>query len=165
VATVSRHGYTDGWDGDEDNLVQGRWAGRLKSATRGKRGQAFFRSLVEALDAMPEKSLTPNSLETKGGSVCALGALARHRGIDVKALELGEPYTEDPDEGSEWQDSDWDKLSNVLNIAPCLAREVMYTNDEAWTEKSDKPGEVRWQKVRAWAARQIVPVEEELGQS
>ena len=161
---MSRHGYIEDWDGDEDNLMQGRWAGRLKSAARGKRGQAFFRELIAALDAMPTKWLAPNSLETKDGEVCALGALARHRGIDVKSLELGDPYTEDPDEGAEWEDSDWDKVAEVFDIAPTLAREVMYTNDEVWTGKSDKPGEIRWQKVRSWAARQIVTRENELVQ-
>jgi hypothetical protein len=140
-------------------LAAGRWNAQVRSATRGKRGQAFFRALVEALDAMPVKSLAPNSLETKEGAVCALGCLARHRGIDVKSLELGDPYTEDPDEGGEWEDSDWDKLSTTFDIAPQLAREVMYNNDEF-----GRSGELRWEHVRRWAARQIIPTEDELEQ-
>jgi hypothetical protein len=166
---VSRHGFVEDC-GDYDNvLAQGRWQAQLKSAIRGRRGQAFLRSLVEALDAMPDKSLAPNSLETEDGAVCALGCLARHRGIDVKTLALGDPYTEDPDEGGEWEDSDWDTLAAVFNIAPQLAREVMYENDECatWTATGNgdhpAPGEQRWQRVRAWAARQIRPTEEELG--
>lgn len=156
---MSRHGFVEDWDGDDNSsLMMGRWNAQVRSATRGKRGQRFFRDLVAALDAMPEKRLAPNSLETKDGSVCALGCLARQRGVDVKALELGDPYTEDPDEGSEWEDSDWEKLSEVFDIAPQLAREVMYNNDEAYA----KTAEERWAKVRAWAARQIRPTDEEL---
>jgi hypothetical protein len=48
--------------------------------------------------------------------VCALGALARHRGVDVKALGIGGERDDD------WEDSDWDKLSGLFNIAPQLAR-------------------------------------------
>lgn len=155
---MSRHGYSE--DGDcDDNLQQGRWNARLKSATNGKRGQAFFRALVEALDAMPEKSLVANSLETNEGAVCAFGALARHRKIDVKSLDIGN--TEFPDE--DWEDCDWDKLAAAFDVAPTLAREVMYTNDEAWLGKdNESPSFARWAQVRAWAAKQIVPTEAEL---
>lgn len=155
---MSRHGYSD--DGDcDDNLAQGRWSARLKSATRGKRGQAFFRALVEALDEMPEKSLVANSLETNEGAVCAFGALARHRKVDVKALDIGN--TEFPDE--DWEDHDWDKLAEAFDVAPTLAREVMYTNDEAWLGKgNENPSFARWAQVRAWAVRQIIPTEAEL---
>ena len=48
---MSRHGYID-FDGD-DPLEEGRWRGAMKAAMRGKRGQAFFQELIEALDAMP----------------------------------------------------------------------------------------------------------------
>ncbi len=160
---MSRHGYVDDSDGYDDTLAWGRHLARLRSATKGKRGQAFFAALVDALDALPEKSLAPNSLETKDGAVCALGALAKHRGIDVKSLELGDPYTEDPDEGGEWDRSDWATLAGLFNIAPVLAREVMYENDECatWnatgTGEHPTPGEQRWQKVRAWAIRQLTP--------
>ncbi len=166
---MSRHGYLEDWDGDERSaLQQGRWQAQLNSAIRGRRGQAFFRALVEALDAMPEKSLAPNSLETKDGDVCALGCLARHRGIDVKTLQLGDPYTEDPDEGAEWEDPDWEALAAVFDIAPQLAREVMYENDECSTYVATgtgthpTPGQQRWQRMRSWAAKKIVLTEEEL---
>lgn len=33
-----------------------RWRGQVVSAIRGKRGQAFLRELVDALEAMPEKT-------------------------------------------------------------------------------------------------------------
>jgi hypothetical protein len=154
---MSRHGYVEDCDGDDDNLAWGRHQAQLQSAIRGKRGQAFFLALVEALDALPKKRLAANSLVTKDGEVCALGALARHRAIDVKSLELGDQYTDDPDEGSDWSNDDWDKVAGLFDIAPQLAREVMYENDEACVWPSESPGNARWLKVRAWAIRRLRP--------
>lgn len=56
---MSRHGYTDSCD---DNFALIRWRGAAKSAIRGKRGQAFLRELLAALDAMPEKRLIAREL-------------------------------------------------------------------------------------------------------
>jgi hypothetical protein len=43
-----------------------RWQGVVKSAIRGKKGQAFLKELLSALDAMPEKKLIAEELELKG---------------------------------------------------------------------------------------------------
>jgi hypothetical protein len=160
---MSRHGYTDDWDGDESSVLQqGRWQAQLNSAIRGKRGQVFLRALVEALDSMPEKSLASNSLQTDDGSVCTLGALARHRAVDVKTLALGGDPDSEWDE--DWEDSDWDALAALFDIAPQLAREVMYENDETFVGAVGPltPGEQRWQRMRAWVAKKIIPTEAEL---
>jgi hypothetical protein len=45
---MSRSGYSD----DLDPLALGRWRGRVASAMRGKRGQAFLREMLAAMDAM-----------------------------------------------------------------------------------------------------------------
>lgn len=60
---MSRSGYTS----ECENFAM--WRGRVASATRGKRGQSFFRALLAALDAMPEKSLITHALETETGEV------------------------------------------------------------------------------------------------
>jgi hypothetical protein len=138
---VSRSGYSDDYD---DPLQVGRWRAIVASATRGKRGQLFFRDLVTALDSMPAKSLASSALETKEGAVCALGALGRHRGVDLRNLDT----------------YDWDQLGETFNVARQLTQEVMYENDESWIH--DVTGEKRWKHVRDWAAKQIVPTEEEL---
>ena len=44
-----------------------------------------------------------------------------------------------------------EEVAAAFNIAPCLAQEVVYENDE-W---SDKGPEDRWKRMRAWTARQI----------
>ena len=71
---MSRSGYSDDFD---DNGQLACYRGVIASATRGKRGQKFFRDLVMALDAMPIKRLVNNELETTDGEVCALGALGK----------------------------------------------------------------------------------------
>lgn len=129
-AEVSRHGYSDGGD----NVAM--WRGIIASATRGKRGQAFFRSLVEALDGMADKRLVEGELENAEGSVCALGCLGKARGLAIGSVDT----------------EDWDKLGELFDIAPQLAQEVMYVNDDSWRVTTP---EERWRSVRAWAGRQI----------
>ncbi len=107
---MSRSGYTD----DDCEGYHALWRGQVASAIRGKRGQAFLRELVDALDAMPEKKLIAEALQEQGGAVCALGAVGAKRGLDMKPL--------DPE--------DFKKLGKVFNLAHQLVCEVEYVNDE-----------------------------------
>ena len=136
-----RCGYTED---SGDSLALGRWRAQVESAIRGKRGQAFLRSLIAALDALPEKKLVRNALESPEGSVCALGALGKQRGVNLSEMDTYDYYT----------------LGKTFNIAPQLAQETMYVNDEAWAFSISD--EERWQQVRGWATKRIVPTEEEL---
>ena len=104
-------------------------------AASGKRGQAFFRALVAALDGMPEKRLVEGKLQEPEGAVCALGALGVARGVDLGTVDT----------------RDYEQLGELFDVAPQLIQEVMYMNDEI-------PGspERRWERVRKWAARQII---------
>lgn len=129
---MSRSGYSD----DLDPLDLGRWRGRVASATRGGRGQAFFRDLLAALEAMPEKRLIAYELQ-QGGEVCAIGSLGARRGIDMSGLDPDDP----------------DTVAGQFNIATCLAQEVVYMNDEG-TWGSETP-EQRWVRMRAWVASQL----------
>lgn len=133
---MSRSGYSD------DCEYLGLYRGTIRKATFGKRGQAFFRDLVCALDAMPVRRLIDGDLQTEEGEVCALGALAKAKGA---ALEPDDTY-------------DYDKLGKTFNIAHQLACEVMYENDEGgpWRPHHQKETpEERWQRIRKWAAEQI----------
>lgn len=131
---MSRSGYTDDYD---DGMVA-MWRGQVASATRGKRGQRFFRDLVAALDAMPEKRLVAGELETEEGETCALGSLAKRKGA---ALEPDDTY-------------DYEKLGETFDIARQLAQETMWVNDEAGPYHGETD-EQRWTRVRKWAAEQI----------
>jgi len=161
---MSRSGlYED--DGD-DPLAFGRWRAQVKSATRGKRGQAFLRDLLAALDSMPSKRLIAGNLEFDGrpefpypnpwediivggdelvtgrgevvhvGEVCALGALGQARGLDMTKLSVDDP----------------EFIADAFGVAHQLAREIIWVNDDDC--KGASPEE-RFASVRAWVARQI----------
>jgi len=108
---MSRHGYNEDCDGLWAMI---RWQGAVASAIRGRRGQALLRRMAEALDAMPDKRLIAGDVVREDGSCCALGAIAKREGINVGHL--------DPE--------DADKVAITFNVAPALAREVTYQNDD-----------------------------------
>lgn len=129
---MSRADYDDDCSGCD--LI--RWRGQVAAAIKGKRGQQFLRKLAETLDTMPEKRLTGGALET-GSGCCTLGAEFRARAIDTDAVD----------------DEDYDLITELLNIAEPLAREIMHLNDEGggWQETPEK----RWQRMRQWVQSQI----------
>jgi hypothetical protein len=133
---MSRSGYSD----DCENLEL--WRGAVDRAIQGKRGQAFLKDLLAALDAMPEKALIADALECEG-KVCAIGALGKARGIDMSRIDPEESKT----------------VAKTFGIAPALAKEIVYENDEGYaywgTGKPETP-EQRWQRMRNWVAKQIV---------
>ena len=140
---MSRHGYTDDF-GDDDPLALGRWRGRVASAIRGKRGQAFLREMRDALDAMPEKRLIAREL-VEGEGCCAMGAVAIARGMDVSDLDPEEPHC----------------VAERFGIAEVLAAEIAYENDEHWSRRDDEDAEAnRWRYMRNWVERQITPTTE-----
>lgn len=157
---MSRSGYTDDVD---DNLALGRWRAQVASAMRGKRGQAFLREALAALDAMPDKRLVAGRLVVTGwqppwwgdeiivgadelhdrkglpcsmGSVCLLGAVGQARRIDMTHL--------DPD--------DADSVAHAFGIAHQMAREIVHMNDGGiWHETPEQ----RWKRMRMWVANLI----------
>lgn len=68
---MSRAGYSDDFEGGELNV----WRGAVKSAIRGKRGQAFLKELAAAMDAMPDKrqrlgALYDEANKGEGATLC-----------------------------------------------------------------------------------------------
>ena len=135
---MSRSGYTDDCDLGDWEMI--KWRGQVASATRGRRGQKLLTDLLKALEAMPEKSLITSELETPDGAVCALGALGKARGVDMRKLDPEEP----------------EQVANAFDVAPQLAQEIVYMNDEYWDRVT--PGE-RWTRMRDWVKSQIRSVE------
>lgn len=131
---MSRSGYND----DCEDIALYR--GQVASAIRGRRGQAFLRELVEALDALPQHALIYHELRS-GNGVCALGAVGAKRGVNLESL--------DPD--------DADTLSGVFGIAHQLVREIEYENDEGFygAYREVETPEHRWQRIRDWAVKHI----------
>lgn len=128
---MSRSEYND--DGDNWSLIC--WRGAVNSAIKGGRGQAFLNELIAALDALPEKKLIANELE-QDGAVCAIGAVGKARGVDMSGL--------DPENS--------DRVASTFGIAPAMAREITYMNDERFERKTP---EERFTAMRKWAKDEI----------
>jgi hypothetical protein len=165
---MSRSGYTDD---NDDPLAHGRWRQAVKRSLEGKRGQALLRELVEALDAMEDKRLYPGSFATPEGEFCTLGVLGAKRG--TKMEDLGDDY-----------ECDIATVGQRFGIAPAMAAEIMYMNDEyavdewKWVDvefcgpvrpyypdwgchtksvrvHNDNHPRERWQRMRDWAAQHL----------
>lgn len=133
---MSRSGYSEDIDDDESQRRANIYRGAVASAFRGRRGQAFLREMLAALDAMPDKKLIANDLQ-KDGEVCAIGAVGRARGVDMSDI--------DPD--------DVETVAETFGIAEAMAREIVYDNDDYW--RSETP-EQRYDRMRAWINGQIL---------
>lgn len=139
---MSRSGYTD--DGDYDYEISWiNWRGAVKSAIRGKRGQAFLYEMLHAMAALPTRRLISDELATpdlltcshwglfETESVCAIGAVGKARGIDMSNI--------DPE--------DYHTVAGKFGIAEALAQEIVYLNDEAgWKETPEQ----RFERMRKW---------------
>lgn len=132
---MSRSGYSDS-DGIDDQWVMIRWRGAVNSAMNGKRGQAFLREMLDAMDALLEPRLVTSELEADG-AVCAIGAVGKTRGVDMTKIDA----------------EDYGAVANTFGISEALAREIVYVNDE-WGCHKEKPEE-RFYRMRRWIRQQI----------
>jgi hypothetical protein len=132
---MSRSGYTEDY-GYEDPLVLGRWRGMVASAIRGKRGQAFLKELLVALDDMPDKRLITEELAAEG-DVCTLGALGRKRQLDLARLDP-EAY--------------WD-VAATFGVASPLVQEIVFMNDEGG-HYNESPW-ARYERMRSWVIENL----------
>lgn len=139
---MSRSGYSEDYeDYDEEFPNAGAlYHTSVLNAIYGKRGQKFIRDLVSALDALPEKRLISESL-IREGAVCAIGAVGLARGIDMTDIN--------PEDAR--------KVGELFGIAPRMAREIVFENDEAgsYYQMRDETPEGRWTRMRDWAARHL----------
>lgn len=129
---MSRSGYVD--DCDYMNLYRAS----VERAILGKRGQAFFRELASAMDAMPEKRLISSELVAETGEVCAIGAVCKARGLDVGKVDAYDRF----------------EVGSLVGIAPSMAAEIVYENDER--SRYDETPEQRWTRMRKWVDEQII---------
>lgn len=131
---MSRSGYSDDCDGWEHIC----WRGAVKGAIKGFRGQAFLQEMRAALDALPEKKLITDALE-ESGAVCAIGAVGKARGLDMAGI--------DPEDNK--------RIAGLFGIAPAMAAEIVFMNDEAIGWKTETPEE-RFARMRGWVNSQIL---------
>lgn len=131
---MSRSGYSeDGCD------YLDLYRGAVDQAINGKRGQQLLREMLAALDAMPEKVLTQNALE-ENGQYCALGVVGHARGIDMAKIDPENP----------------NRVAKTFNIAPSMAREIAWINDDDFGYDRPESPENRWQRVRAWVVENLL---------
>jgi len=133
---MSRSGYSE--DGDYDQWATICWRGAVARAIRGKRGQAFLRELLDALDALPEPRLIARALEAEG-AFCALGSVGRKRGVDMSKV--------DPEDDH--------RVAELFGVARALGCEIMWVNDDAGSYRETP--EQRFARVREWVATNISP--------
>jgi hypothetical protein len=114
-----------------------RWRGAVNSAIKGKRGQAFLREMLKAIDELPVKELIAHELIERD-SVCAIGAVGRSRNIVMDDID---PY-------------DSSQIANAFGIAPAMAREISYMNDDEDGFLCKTPEE-RFIRMRRWIVWQI----------
>jgi hypothetical protein len=124
------------------------WHANLRRAMQSKRGRAFLRELLEALDALPQKRLIRGAME-QSGEVCALGAVGLKRCMDLDGLDS----------------RDHDQIADAFGIRSMLAQEIAYWHDQGmeacllgltdgggWTESTP---EDRFTFVRAWVVARL----------
>lgn len=133
---MGRSGYSDDCDGTDLYL----WRGAVDRALLGARGQRFLRKLRAALDAMPKKRLIADKIANSKGEVCAMGAVDPTARLD--------PY-------------DREAVAKHFGIAPAMAAEIAYENDEGKIFGTETPEE-RWTRMRRWVEKQIGPDDDEL---
>ena len=141
---MSRSGY----DEDGDSTYLNLYRATVDRALAGKRGQAFLKELLAALDALPEKALTESMFQADG-EVCALGVVGRARGTDM--TELNKLAEEDDDWGNDVAIA----AGKAFGIATCMAADIMYMNDEHGPY--NQTPEQRFARIRAWVAKEIKP--------
>lgn len=129
---MSRSGYSEDCWGPEYIC----WRGAVASAIRGKRGQEFLHEMLHALAALAKPELIDGELE-QDGSVCALGAVGRSRGIDMSNIDIEDRH----------------KVAATFGIAPALAAEIVYMNDEATYNETP---EQRFSRMRKWIENCLV---------
>lgn len=124
---MSRSGYSEDCEQDWDWI---RWRGMVASTIRGKRGQAFLKEMLDAMDALPERKLTKDALEADG-AVCAIGAVGKVRGVDMSGI--------DPE--------DYERIAATFGISTPLAQEIMWMNDDGFYRETP---EGRFACMRKW---------------
>lgn len=135
---MGRSGYSEDYDDDADyNNAGWLWMRAVENAIKGKRGQAFLREMLAALESLPEKRLIAEDLELDG-EVCAIGSVGRKRGLDMKPLD-----PEDPD-----------AIAKAFGIARALVAEIEYQNDDDFAYSNETP-ERRYERVVKWVREQI----------
>ncbi len=118
----------------------GLWQGNCERSLRGAAGQKELRELKAALIGMASKRLIHGSLDDEDGGVCAIGAYAKHKGLDLSKY--------DPEEET-------DEVGIAAGMPRLVAWKVVEINDFEF-DRHVSP-EDRYTEVLAWVERKLLP--------
>jgi len=123
------------------------WEANYERSLKGRKGQSALRDIEQALLALPEKKLIADALQDDDGQVCAIGALAKHKGVSMPPpLEID----------SEFEDykviDQMVELGRSLGVPKLVAIAVIHENDNDWNVPTP---EARYRRVLTWVQRQL----------
>lgn len=140
------------------------WEANLERSLKGRKGQSALRELEAALLALPDKRLIANDTVSADGSVCAIAALAKHRGYQGDMTLPKQPdWNSDADKDSPyWDDYEYEeavegamvKIATDLGVPPMVAKAIIYENDND-DYRPDPTPEKRYARVLSWVQRKI----------
>jgi len=113
------------------------WQANCERSLRGKRGQQELRELRAALLALPEKRLIHGALEDERGYVCAVGAYAKHKGVELSKFDV---------------DSNTDDVGIEAGMPRLVAWKVVEMND---LQLDHLTPEQRYEKMFAWVESKL----------
>lgn len=132
---MSRISYCD----EEDHPGQfDLWQANCRRSLQGKRGKAELIQLRDALLALPDKRLIHGSLIDEDGELCAIGAYAKHKGLDLQKY--------DPEDAT-------DEVGIEAGMPDLVAWKVVEMNDEQY--HSGFTPEQRYEAMLGWVERQL----------
>lgn len=158
----------DNYQECEDDAEYYEHLKRLREAAKSYEGKAYFRSLVDALEAQPKKALADYVLVDCTGMTCAVGSVLKHKGKDVKTLQrtlagLDEEEVEELINDGELDDvvatglmenssEVVETIANELDVPQLLICETQYRNDQGhYTETPEQ----RYERMLKWAKEHL----------
>jgi hypothetical protein len=131
---MSRISYSE----DEDYPGQfSLYQANCNRSIRGKMGQEELKELRAALLSLPDERLIHGSLQDEEGGVCAIGAYAKHKGLDLSKF--------DPEEAT-------DEVGMAAGMPSLVAWKVVEVND---MELCGMTPEKRYTAMLSWVQSQI----------
>ena len=151
------------YDGSDDcddywQLNMGRWERNSRAVLKSGRGKKALADLITALEALPQRRLiservavltNPGAEDCHVSEVCAVGAYAHFKGIDLTTW-VGEDGAVADETDTSLRETAW--LGEQAGMAFTLAWNLGYLND--YTLKDCTPEE-RWQRVYEWATEHL----------
>lgn len=133
---MSRISYSE----DEDYPGQFElWQANCRRSIKGKHGQEELRALRDALLALPDKCLIHEALTDDEGGVCAIGAYAKHKGLDLQKF--------DPEDET-------DEVGIAAGMPALVAWKVVEMNDMEFHSRFSP--EERYARMLEWVNKQLL---------